>query len=70
MRFTFEIDSEDDAFILNPCGEVSRLLRLVSERVNGFADSGRLHDSNGRKCGEWWLELPEPEDEEEENEDE
>jgi len=53
MKFTIEIESNDDAFVEDPKGEVFRLLKLVSENIYCGAVSRVLHDINGHRCGQW-----------------
>lgn len=53
-RFTVEIELENAAFHPNPEPEVSRLLRIVAERLRRGEDVGDgypIHDINGNRVG-------------------
>jgi len=64
---TVSIESTDDAFVTDPCGEGARLLRLIAERVAAGHEGGQLWDSNGNRCGSWDFDAPEPDDDNEED---
>ena len=53
-RFTLEIELENDAFHPHPEPELSRLLRIVAERLRLMEDIGEgypIHDINGNRVG-------------------
>lgn len=64
MKFSLEIDSENAAMVDDAAGEVQRILRIVSGKVESGQRDGMIWDSNGNRCGTWTMEAPEPEDEE------
>ena len=42
--------------------EIARVLGVIGAKVLGCQTEGILHDVNGNKIGEWWMD-DEPEDE-------
>lgn len=42
--------------------EIDRVLRLIGTKVLASHTEGIIHDVNGNKIGEWWMD-DEPEDE-------
>lgn len=53
-RFTVDIELDNDAFHPHPEPEVSRLLRIVAERLRWGEDMGDgypIHDINGNRVG-------------------
>ncbi len=56
MRFTLEIECDNDAFEPSPKMEIARILCATVKRIKSGADSGPLFDENGNKVGKWGIE--------------
>jgi len=63
MRFTIEIESNDDAFVDETVThdfrgryEIARILTRVCEDVKSGHCDGTIVDINGHRCGQWSLE--------------
>lgn len=58
MRFSITVDSEDDAIMSDPIGEVSRIIDNAKEKITrhihcnwSTGDYAWLYDSNGNRVG-------------------
>lgn len=56
MRFTAEIEMDNDAFVDGGYGpELTRILRVIAEQINQD-DQGRIiRDINGNTVGSWQI---------------
>jgi hypothetical protein len=60
MRFTIEIDSNDQDATENPRGLVSMALRDIEGKVREYvAEAGIIRDGNGVLIGTWMLDVTE-----------
>jgi hypothetical protein len=56
MRFTCEIDMDNDAFAECPACALAELLRETAAAVDAAATEGILRDANGNTAGRWRIE--------------
>lgn len=55
--FNMNLDSENQAFVDDPRGEVTRLLKSVIEKIENFDEFSDLYDVNGNIVGDWSLDI-------------
>lgn len=55
MRFTVEIDSDDEALTTYPTHELSRILREIADRIEDGRTDGPVRDINGATVGTFAL---------------
>lgn len=54
MKFSLEINCDNDAFAPDPGAEVARILRRAAKRIDECPEDERgLQDVNGNHVGQW-----------------
>lgn len=65
MKFSLEIDSENDALVgEGAIDEMVRILEDLAVLVCAGQDGGTVRDINGNAVGSWSLEQPDPDEDE------
>lgn len=55
MKFSIEIETENEAFKLNTQREIARILQQLADRLRRErVDNGKLLDINGNSVGTFW----------------
>ncbi len=53
MKFTMEVEMDNAAFDRGDGRELSRILRLIENKLCAGETSGKCMDLNGNKVGSW-----------------
>ncbi len=56
MKFTLEMECDNEAFEANHAMEISRILQSAIKRIKSGSDSGPLFDYDGNRVGTWRIE--------------